>query len=108
VSLGQLVAGDCLLYPEGIALTGGDVTTDTVARVLCPDEHWGQVYFQTRLEPGDDPGDDQIAAMADAECYSDEAVNAILPSKCDGSMAMLFYPSRTSWGQYDRSPTPGG
>ncbi len=105
VRLDSLVAGDCIQALEGLNADAGVKTSDPVARVACSEEHWGQVYYRTDLAPGDFPGDDEVLAMSSDVCYSDAAVNAILPSKLEGAWPFVLSPTRSSWGHSNRSVT---
>jgi hypothetical protein len=105
VRVDALVAGDCIQAPAGLNPVGEAQISALFSRVSCDDEHWGQVYLTMQLESGTYPGDDQVLAMANDACYSEEAVNAILPSKVDVAWPLVLSPSQESWGHSNRSVT---
>lgn len=102
VALHELRVGDCVQSPEGMGEGYGDLASDTITRTRCNDKHWGQVYFDTRLDGGQYPGDDEVATMAEDACYSDEAMKAITPDKREQVWPALVFPSRETWAHYDR------
>ena len=105
VRLDALVAGDCIQSLDGLNTDRGLKTSDPVSRVACDEPHWGQVYFTTELAPGDFPGDDKVLAMSNDACYSAAAVSTILPSKLDSAWPLVLSPTRSSWGNFNRTVT---
>lgn len=103
VDFGALNAGDCVRSPETTPSGDGELTVGMIDRVLCKDEHWGQVYYVKTLADGKYPGDAEVSSMADEACFSDDAVNAILPSKLGEAWMALEYPTRECWKGSDHN-----
>lgn len=99
----ELDVGDCVQSPQTTFSADGQLNVETIDRVLCKDEHWGQVYYVKTLADGKYPGDAEVSSMADEACFSDDAVNAILPSKLGEAWMALEYPTRESWKGSDHN-----
>lgn len=103
VDYADLNAGDCVLSPETTPSGDGELTVGMIDRVMCKDEHWGQVYYVKTLADGKYPGDAEVSSMADEACFSDDAVNAILPSRLGEAWMAFEYPTRESWMRSDHN-----
>lgn len=99
----QVAVGECVQEPSGWDGETTDEAFSTFTRVPCAEEHWAQVYHRERL-PGDSyPGDDELIALSDQVCFSEDAMAAIAPEHFDEAYVYYFVPSREGWSSAHRA-----
>ncbi|NTV40466.1 MAG: hypothetical protein HGA51_11015, partial [Demequinaceae bacterium] len=99
----KVAVGECVQTPPGWNDEGKDFEVQYFTRVACDEEHWGQVYHRGPLGGGAYPSDDELMALSEEACYSEEGMAKIVPEHFDEAYVAYFFPTRDAWNSYDRS-----
>ena len=95
----DLAIGDCVSRPEDLA----SQQVDKVYVVSCDGEHWGQLYAEFGIEPGDYPGPEGIAREGAGVCDSQVAWWAVNPTYWADAHYWVVGPTPSAWEDKDRT-----
>jgi hypothetical protein len=99
----KIAVGECVQRPAGLNGEGQETSVRYFTRVPCDEKHWGQVYHRGVLRSGDYPSKEEMVALSEDACYSDEAMAKISPEHLDEIYVTYFYPKQEAWDNFDRS-----
>jgi hypothetical protein len=102
-SLDDLKVGDCFVKHGDVANDEESFEATGLYTIDCASIHYGEVYYLGELAGTTFPGRDEVIALTDEGCFSDDAASGVDLDKAAELTYFYVFPTEDTWSRGDRA-----